>query len=338
MRSASPRPVLVAGGAGYVGSHTSKALARAGFLPVAYDNLSRGHRWAVRWGPLIEGDILDTDKLAAVLLEIRPVAVLHFAALAYVAESVAEPRRYWHTNVAGSVSLLTAMARAGLPHLVFSSSCATYGLPQRPLIDEDHPQVPINPYGATKLAVERLIADCAPTQALSYGILRYFNAAGGDPEGETGEFHEPETHLIPLALQAAHGTGPALKVLGTDWPTADGTCVRDYVHVCDLADAHVTALRRLLSGEASFALNLGTGRGHSVREVIAAAETVTGRSVPWEGAPRRPGDPPYLVADAQRAAALLGWRPSRPDLQTMVADAYAWQQRGQTPRALQAAG
>jgi UDP-glucose-4-epimerase GalE len=316
--------VLVTGGAGYIGSHACKALAAAGYLPLTYDNLERGHRPAVKWGPLVEGDILDGERLCAVMAEFRPVAVMHFAALAYVGESVEQPALYYRNNVAGSLTLAEAAVAAGIDAFVFSSTCATYGVPAGMPITEDAPQQPINPYGRSKLMVEQMLADL-PLRSVS---LRYFNAAGADPDGETGEVHDPETHLIPLVLDAAAGIRPAITVFGTDYPTPDGTCVRDYVHVGDLADAHVRALRHLLDGGASAAINLGTGSGASVAQVIAAVEAVTGHPVPVVQGPRRPGDPPELVAGGARAERLLGWRPRRSALETIIADAWAWQNKG----------
>jgi UDP-arabinose 4-epimerase len=319
--------VLVTGGAGYVGSHAAKALAAAGYRPVSVDNLSRGSAAAVRWGPLEQGDILDRGFLDAVIARHRPTAVLHFAALAYVGESVTDPGRYYRTNVVGSLTLLEAMRDHGIGRIVFSSTCATYGLPVRLPLAEDHPQAPINPYGATKLAVERMLGDFGGAHGLGSVALRYFNAAGADPEGAIGENHEPETHLIPLAIGAALGVRPSLKIFGTDYPTADGTCIRDYIHVSDLAAAHVAALRHLEAGGTSTACNLGTGAGLSVREIVAEVARVAGRPVPTETAPRRPGDPPELVADPARARALLGWTPRYSDITTVISTAYAWAAR-----------
>jgi len=319
--------VLVTGGAGYVGSHACKALAAAGFRPVSYDDLSTGHRWAVRWGPLVEGDIRDTPRLAATLAEHRPVAVLHFAAQAYVQQSVADPLGTYDVNVAGSLSLLRAVMAAGAPPLVFSSTCSLYGVSDAALLDETSPVRPINPYGASKAMVERLLADLVPL-GLRHAALRYFNAAGADPEGETGECHDPEPHLIPNVLRAALGSGPPVTLHGTDYPTPDGTCVRDYVHVADLAAAHLLALRHLLAGGQSLTLNLGSGQGASVAELIAVAEQVTGRPVPRRAGPRRPGDPPRLVAGNAAARRILGWSPERSDLPTILRDAWAWERRG----------
>lgn len=320
------RTILVTGGAGYVGSHACKALARAGYTPVVYDNLSRGHREAVRWGDLVEGDLADRPRLAAALRETGAGAVMHFAAFAFVGESMRDPGLYFRNNVANTLTLLAAMAEAGVATIVFSSTCATYGDPDRVPIDEDHPQRPVNPYGESKLMIERVLDWHGRLAGLRWAALRYFNAAGADPGGEIGEAHEPETHLIPLALAAADG-GPALRIFGTDYDTPDGTAVRDYIHVDDLATAHVLALRHLAAGGASAAVNLGTGRGHSVREVIAAIEAETGRRVRVEEAPRRAGDPPALVADPTRARNLLGWAPACSSLPTIVETAWRWHLR-----------
>ncbi len=322
--------ILVTGGAGYIGSHACKALARAGYLPVAYDNLSRGHREAVRWGPLVEGDIADRPRLCAALAEHRVAAVMHFAAYAYVGESVGNPALYYRNNLSGSLSLLEAMRETGVGEIVFSSTCATYGIPDAVPIRETAPQNPVNPYGETKRAIERALHWYGQAYAIRSASLRYFNAAGADREGEIGEDHEPETHLIPLVLEAALGRRPAIEIFGTDYPTPDGTAIRDYIHVDDLADAHLRALERLRAGGASIALNLGTGEGHSVREVIAAAEAVSGRKIAVRDAPRRPGDPPALVADPSLAAQTLGWRASRSSLETIIRTALAWHNRAST--------
>ncbi|QIK38190.1 UDP-glucose 4-epimerase GalE [Caldichromatium japonicum] len=319
-------PVLVTGGAGYIGSHTCKVLAQAGYRPIVLDNLVYGHKWAVCWGPLEVGDISDRACLDAIIACHRPEAVIHFAAYAYVGESVRDPGRYYRNNVAGTLTLLEAMRDHGIAHLIFSSTCATYGIPDQTPITEDHPQRPINPYGASKLMVERMLADFGQAHGLGWVVLRYFNAAGADPEGELGEDHDPETHLIPLAIQAALGQGPRLEVFGDDYPTPDGSCIRDYIHVADLAEAHVLALTYLRNGGASRALNLGTGQGHSVLEVIAAIERVAGRPVPYALGPRRPGDPPALYADATKAQALLGWTPRYPELDTIIEHAWRWHQ------------
>jgi UDP-arabinose 4-epimerase len=316
--------VLIIGGAGYIGSHTAKALHGAGFQPVVFDNLSTGHPWAVQWGPLEVGDIRDTGRLRQIIGDYQIGAVLHFAALSCVGESVAQPLAYYDNNVGGALSLLRAIEGGPCCRIVFSSTCATYGEPVTVPMPETHPQQPINPYGASKLMVERLLLDVGCAQGFNTILLRYFNAAGADPGGAIGEAHTPETHLIPLVLDAALGRRPEIKVFGDDYPTPDGTCLRDYIHVDDLADAHVRALRRLLAGGPTDAFNLGNGQGFSVREVIRTAEAVTGRPIPTSVAPRRDGDPPVLVADAAKARRDLGWVPARPALRDMVADALGW--------------
>ncbi|MDE1145955.1 MAG: UDP-glucose 4-epimerase GalE [Azospirillaceae bacterium] len=317
--------VVVTGGAGFIGSHACKALAQAGFSPVTYDNLSRGPREAVMFGPLEVGDIADQARLTAVLRDYQPCAVMHFAAYAHVGESVAEPLLYYRNNVAGSITLLEAMREAGVSNLVFSSTCAVYGVPKQVPITEDHPQAPINPYGASKQMMERIIEDCGPAWGLRSAILRYFNAAGADPDGDLGENHDPEPHLIPNVLDAALGRKDGLTINGDDYPTPDGTCIRDYIHVSDLADAHVLALKHLMREGPSVALNLGNGSGYSVREVLEAAEKVTGLPIPWQLGPRRPGDPPALVGDATLARRILGWTPSRDALEVQITD--AWRRR-----------
>jgi UDP-arabinose 4-epimerase len=319
--------VIVTGGAGYIGSHVCKALAARGVVPVTVDNLSRGHREAVKWGPLEEADLRDRAKLDAVFARYRPEAVLHFAAFAYVGESVQDPAIYYENNVGGTLSLLGAMRAAGCGRLVFSSTCAVYGTPPTLPIVEELPLAPINPYGWSKRMVEEVLASHDAAYGLRSVSLRYFNAAGADPDLETGERHDPETHLIPLALDAAAGRAPAIRVFGTDYDTPDGTCVRDYIHVVDLADAHVAALDHLGRGGATVSLNLGAGAGYSVLEVLAAAEQVTGRPIRRELEPRRPGDPPRLVADARRARELLGWQARRSDLTTILRHAWAWYAR-----------
>jgi UDP-arabinose 4-epimerase len=318
--------VLVTGGAGYIGSHTCKALANVGFRPIAVDNLVHGHEWAVKWGPLERGDISDRTFLDAVMVRYRPAAILHFAAYAHVGESVTDPARYYRNNVVGTLNLLEAMRAHGIGILIFSSTCATYGVPRSVPIDESVAQSPINPYGASKLMVERMLADFEAAHGLRSTSLRYFNAAGADPEGELGELRDHETHLIPLALDAVSGRGPVLRVFGSDYPTPDGTCIRDYVHVTDLAEAHIAALVRLIGGGASDAFNLGSGKGASALEVIKAVERVTGRRLPYRMAPRREGDPPLLVSTPFHAARELGWAPGISDLDTIVRTAWRWHQ------------
>jgi UDP-glucose-4-epimerase GalE len=318
--------VLVTGGAGYIGSHACKALAEAGLVPITYDDLSTGHDWAVRWGPLEVGDILDRDRLAEVFARHRPDAVMHFAALCYVGVSVRDPSSYHRTNVVGTLNLLDAARAAGVARIVFSSSCATYGVPDRVPIALDTPQRPINPYGWTKLAGERMLAEHCAAYGLGAVALRYFNASGADPAALIGEDHDPETHLIPLALDVAAGRRPHLDLYGDDYPTPDGTCIRDYIHVCDLADAHLRALGLCEPGVMR-AANLGVGRGYSVREVVEAVRRVTGRPVPTRMAPRRPGDPPALVADASPASTLPGWTARWTDLDAIVESAWRWHRR-----------
>lgn len=318
------RAILVTGGGGFIGSHACKALKAAGYLPVTLDNLSSGHADAVKFGPLVRGDVRDANLVARTLTAHRCSAVIHFAASAYVGESMSDPGRYYDNNIGGMTGVLQGCAQAGLDRIVFSSSCATYGIPDRLPIREDLPQRPINPYGRTKLICEWMLADHAAAHRLRFVALRYFNAAGADPEGALGERHDPETHLIPLALRAASGQGGPLRVFGSDYPTPDGTCIRDYIHVQDLAAAHVLALGHLLQGGASMVLNLGTGRGLSVRDILTGIAWLTGRPVPviWDA--RRPGDPAELVADPAEAARRLGFRAQRSDLATLLADAAPW--------------
>jgi UDP-arabinose 4-epimerase len=311
----------VTGGAGFIGSHACKALAQAGFLPVAFDNLTTGHRDAVRFGPFVWGDVRDARAVEAALHDHRAEAVIHFAASAYVGESMVDPALYYDNNLGGMIGLLAGCRAAGVRNVVFSSSCATYGIPDALPIVEATPQRPINPYGRTKLICEAMLADHGRAYGLRHVALRYFNAAGADPDGELSERHDPETHLIPLALRAAAGTGGPLTVFGTDYDTPDGTCIRDYIHVGDLAQAHVLALRHLLDGGDSVALNLGTGTGVSIRQILAGIEDLTGRPVPVVWGTRRPGDPPALVADPTAARRVLGFAARRSDLRTLLADA-----------------
>ena len=284
--------VLVTGGAGYIGSHACKSLAQAGYTPVTFDNLVYGHEWAVKWGPLEVGDIGDAERIRAVMREYKPLAVMHFAAYAYVGESVEDPAKYYHNNVTGTLTLLDAMRGEGIEKLVFSSTCATYGVPLHTPMREDHPQVPINPYGWTKLMIERAMQDYSMAYGLRGVSLRYFNAAGADADREIGEDHDPETHLIPLVLQAAARRRRDITIFGDDYDSPDGTCIRDYIHVTDLADAHVKALDYLDHHEGFDAFNLGNGNGFSVKKVITTAEQVVGKHIPQRFAPRRPGDPP----------------------------------------------
>ena len=320
----SLKRVLVTGGAGYIGSHTAKALAAHGFEPVVLDNLSSGHRWAVQWGPLVEGNIADQKLVKTVIDRHQIEGVIHFAANAYVGESMEQPRKYFHNNVANALSLLHAIIDCGIQYVVFSSTCATYGVPQTLPIDEDHPQSPVNPYGESKLFVERALGWYGKAHEIRFVCLRYFNASGADPEGEIGECHDPETHLIPLAIRAAQCGSPPLKIFGADYDTPDGAAVRDYVHVCDLALAHVRALSYLARGGQSTAINLGTGIGHSVFDIQRAIQRVSGRPVPARVCRRRPGDPAVLVAKADRARKLLGWKPRFTRLEDIVETAWRW--------------
>ena len=319
--------ILIVGGAGYIGSHTAKVLADAGQVPIIFDNLSSGHRWALRWGVFEEGDLADPASIGAVFQRHRIEAVIQFAALIQVGESVRNPRKYYRGNVVNTLNLLDAMVDAGVRQIVFSSTAAVYGDPVRVPIPEDHPLSPVSPYGDSKLAVERILSSYGQAYGLRAATLRYFNAAGADPGAEIGEAHDEESHLIPLAIAAALGRRDPLQVFGGDYPTPDGTAVRDYVHVADLAQAHVLALRHLAAGHESFTANVGTGRGHSVRQVIAAVEKISGRLVPHTLVSRRAGDAPVLLADPSRIGALLGWRPNYPELETMVAHAWAWENR-----------
>jgi UDP-arabinose 4-epimerase len=318
------RNILVTGGAGYVGSHTCKALALAGYVPVVLDNLSTGHRWAVKWGPLVEGDIAEQRLVRDTLEKYQSDVVIHFAASASVGEAMENPYKYLHGNVAGSVGLLEAMHEAGARRIVFSSSCATYGVPQTIPISEMDPQTPVNPFGESKLFVERALSWYERAHGFAWVALHYFNAAGADRDGEIGECHEPETHLIPLVVQATLGLRPSVNIMGTDYPTPDGTAIRDYIHVEDLADAHIRALEYLARGGHSTALNLGTGHGYSVREVIASVGRASGRPVPVRESPRRPGDPPLLVAETRRAHEVLSWRPRYANLDPIVSIAWEW--------------
>ena len=314
----SSRRVLVAGGAGYIGSHTAKMLHSNGIEPIVFDNLVTGNRSSVRWGEFVHGDILDTSSLTRTLKQYKPDAVVHFAASAYVGESVEDPAKYYRNNVVGTLSLLDACRHAEINKVIFSSSCATYGVPETLPISETTPQRPINPYGRTKLICEQILQDFAAAYALRYVALRYFNACGADPEGELGEWHDPETHLIPRALLAAGGAIQHLTVYGDDYATEDGTCVRDYIHVTDLARAHVQALEHLVAGGDNLSVNLGTGRGSSIGEIIETIGRVTKRKVPVEMHPRRAGDPPALYADPSFARSAIGFSPEYSDLETIV--------------------
>ncbi|TCP27355.1 UDP-glucose 4-epimerase GalE [Rhodovulum adriaticum] len=320
--------VLVTGGAGYIGSHACKVLAAAGYTPVTYDNLSTGWQEAVQFGPFEQGDLMDRARLDAVFAQYAPVAVMHFAAFSQVGEAMTDPGKYWRNNVCGSLTLVEAAVAAGCLNMVFSSTCAVYGDQDGVTLDEDSAQAPLNAYGASKRAIEDMLRDFQASHGLKSVIFRYFNVAGADPDAQVGECHRPETHLIPVMLQALDGQRPALTVFGTDYDTPDGTCIRDYVHVMDLVAAHVQGVKWLQEGRESRVFNLGSGTGYSVRQVIDACRAVTGRQVPHVEGPRRGGDAMRLVSGSVRAERDLGWRPERSDLETMIADAWRWHQRG----------
>ncbi len=315
--------VLITGGAGYIGAHTCLLLAERGYEAVVYDNLSNGHAEFVRWGPFEQGDIRDTDRLRSVFRQYQPHAIIHFAGLIEVAESVRDPLAFYNNNVSGTLSLLTAAEAAGVDKIVFSSTCATYGIPQFTPLTEDHVQAPISPYGWSKLLVEHILRDLSGLDRIRCAILRYFNAAGADPEARIGEWHTPETHAVPLVIETALGQRDCFTIFGDDYATADGTCIRDYVHVIDLADAHVRAVEYLLNDGASVALNLGTGTGTSVAELVETVAMVSGRPVKTRRAERRPGDPPILLADNRRARDVLGWQPQH-DLASSIESAWRW--------------
>jgi len=321
------KSILVTGGAGYIGSHTAKALAKAGYQPIVYDNLSKGHRWAVQWGPLVVGDLSNRALLRETMQAHNVSAVMHFASHIEVGESMINPFKYLHGNVDASLNLLEAMQEAGVRRIVFSSTAAIYGDPVQVPMTESHPQAPVNPYGEAKRFVERSLHWYAQAHGFRWTALRYFNASGADPDGEIGEQHDPESHLIPRIIYAALGQQKSISIFGTDYPTPDGTAVRDYIHVVDLADAHLKAIERLAAGAESIALNLGTGHGHSVREVIASVERVSGRRVPVVEAPRRAGDPPVLVADSTQAQQILNWTPQHAAIDDIVGTAWNWHTR-----------
>ena len=324
--------ILVTGGAGYIGSHACKALKAAGYTPVTFDNLITGWQDAVRFGPFEQGDLLDPARLRDVFARWKPAAVMHFAALSQVGESMQQPGVYWRNNVQGSLNLIEAAVESGCKQFVFSSTCATYGDQDNVVLDENSEQHPINAYGASKRAIEDILRDFDAAHGLKHVIFRYFNVAGADPEGEVGEFHQPETHLVPLLLDAIDGKRDALTIFGTDYDTPDGTCIRDYVHVCDLVDAHVLGLNWLEQGKGSRVFNLGTGTGFSVREVMDQSRAVTNRPVPYTEGDRRPGDCTRLVSGSTRAEAELGWTPSRSTMETMIRDAWRWHQSGHYDR------
>lgn len=323
-----PRHILVTGGAGYIGAHACKALKRAGYVPVTFDNLATGWRDAVRFGPLEVGDVTDRARLDEVFRAYAPEAVMHFAALSLVGDAMREPGIYWRQNVTGALNLIEAAIASRCRSFVFSSTCATYGDQDGVLLDENTPQRPLNAYGKSKLAIEQMLSDFGASHGIQSVIFRYFNVAGADPEGEVGEFHQPETHLIPLMLDAIVGRRAAMTIYGTDYPTPDGTCIRDYVHVSDLVDAHVLGLGWLEAGKGSGVFCLGTGTGFSVREVIAQSAQVTKREVPVIYGARRAGDAVKLVCGSERAIRELGWRPKRSDLSAVIADAWRWHQTG----------
>ncbi|MDB6177103.1 UDP-glucose 4-epimerase GalE [Paracoccus sp. Z330] len=324
--------VLVTGGAGYIGSHACKALSRAGYVPVTLDNLSTGWRDAVKFGPLVEADLLDRAALDRAFAEYQPMAVMHFAALSQVGEAMAEPGKYWRNNVSGSLNLIESAIAAGCGNFVFSSTCATYGDRDGEVLNEDTAQAPLNAYGASKRAIEDMLVDFSASHRLRHVIFRYFNVAGADPDAEVGEFHQPETHLIPLILDAVDGKRAALTIHGTDYPTPDGTCIRDYVHVADLVDAHIRGLEWLREDKGDRVFCLGTGEGFSVREVVDATRHVTNRPVPMHDGPRRGGDAVKLVCGSKRARDELGWSPSRSSMQQMIGDAWRWHQNGSYAR------
>lgn len=321
--------ILVCGGAGYIGSHVNKELHLCGYETIVFDNLIYGHREAVKWGKFVNGDLAKIEDLEKVFSENKIDAVLHFAAFAYVGESVDEPEKYYYNNVANTLNLLSVMRKYGCDKIVFSSTCATYGEPKKTPITEDMPQNPINPYGATKLMVERIFKDYHRAYGLNFAVLRYFNAAGADPDGEIGESHTPETHIIPLILDAASGKREDIKVFGTDYPTPDGSCVRDYIHVKDLATAHVLALKNLEMGGESDFFNLGNTKGTSVLELIDSAKRVTGRDIKVTLADRRAGDPAVLVGSADKIKKVLGWEPLYGDIDTIVAHAWHWHENAE---------
>ena len=316
--------VLIIGGAGYIGSHMCKYLANHGYTPVVLDNLIYGHREAVKWGPFIEGSMADAPLLKQIFSEHEIAAVMHFAAFCYVGESVTEPAKYYQNNVAATLTLLQTMVEQRVNNFIFSSSCATYGEPVEIPMTEDHPKNPINPYGRTKLMVEQILEDFREAYGLKSTSLRYFNAAWADPEGELGEDHRPDTHLIPLVLQTALRQREAINIFGDDYPTKDGTCIRDYIHIEDLSQAHLLALEKLFKGEPGDQYNLGNGDGHSVKEVIETAREVTGKTIPAQVTERRAGDPAVLISSSEKAFKELGWKPQYPDLNDIIATAWRW--------------
>lgn len=320
--------ILITGGAGYIGSHTNKLLHQKGLQTIVYDNLSRGHREFVRWGKFIQGNLADKAKLDSCFKNHAIDAVLHFCAFCYVGESSNHPAKYYHNNVVNTINLLDAMVEHGIQYIIFSSTCSTYGNPVKIPLMEDHPQHPINPYGKSKLLVEKILKHYEEAHGIRHINLRYFNAAGADPDGEIGEWHEPETHLIPIAMQVASGQRDHMQIFGTDYKTPDGTCVRDYIHVNDIAEAHLLALEYLQNGAASDVFNLGNGNGFSVRDVIQAVERISGKAVKVIEATRRPGDPPILIGSSEKAKTILNWQPGHPDLEDIIRTAWHWHSLG----------
>lgn len=318
---------MVTGGAGYIGSHTCKLLRNVGYIPVTYDNLVYGHKEAVKWGPFVRGNILDRDRLIEVIRQYEPSAVMHFAAFAYVGESVRDPGKYYNNNVIGSINLLEAMRQSGCNNIIFSSTCATFGIPASLPITEETPQSPINPYGHGKLMIEQILKDYDDAYGIKHMSLRYFNAAGADIDGEVGEDHTPETHLIPLVLEAALGKREHIEIFGTDYETIDGTAIRDYIHVTDLADAHVKALKILESSNRSYQLNIGTGTGTSVSQIVSEVEAVCNVKLSILYRPRRNGDPPALIASSEKAQGLLNWKPKYSSLHKIVETAWKWHRK-----------
>lgn len=323
--------ILIVGGAGYIGSHINKKLNKQGYQTVVFDNLSFGHADFIKWGNFHRGDLENIDDIREIFKKYPIEAVMHFAAFTYVGESVENPQKYYLNNLRNTLNLLQVILEENVKYFVFSSTCATYGTPQEIPIPENHPQMPINPYGKAKLMVEQILADYSQAYGLKYASLRYFNAAGADPDAEIGELHEPETHLIPLILDVAAGKRDKVQIYGTDYPTPDGTCIRDYIHVMDLADAHIKALKYLKGGGESDVFNLGNGLGFSVREVIETAKNVTGKEITVEEVERRPGDPPVLVGSSSKAREILGWNPEYPDLSLIIESAWNWHQKIRSP-------
>lgn len=319
--------ILVAGGAGYIGAHMCKLLAQKGLTPIVIDNLSYGHKDFVQWGPLVEGDVANKDLVRKTIEQYKPSAVFHFSAFTYVGESVIDPKKYYQNNVVATINLLDSVVEMGVPHVVFSSTCATYGVPQTERLSESHPQTPINPYGSSKLMVERCLQDYGKAYGLKSVMLRYFNAAGADPDSAIGEDHNPETHLIPLILDTAMGRRKSITVFGDDYPTPDGTCIRDYIHVMDLGEAHLRALKYLQSGGETAAFNLGNGQGFSVKEMITKSEIITGHKIPITMGSRREGDPAVLVGDASKAKEILGWEPKYNRIDDIIQTAWAWHKK-----------